>query len=57
MIVKFWKLWNIAEKKSRRNRECCVCNKTINKGEKYFNSKYRYDKTIISLYNHLSCKS
>lgn len=43
-------------RKSRRNRECCFCNKKIIKDERYNYSSFRYDKTIISMYSHLTCK-
>ena len=43
-------------RKSRRNRECCFYNKKIVKDEKYNYSSFRYDKTIISMYSHLTCK-
>lgn len=40
---------------SRRNRECAVCNKKINKKEKYKLIKFRYDTTIMSFYKHIFC--
>lgn len=44
-----------SEKKSRRNRECWVCAKTIKKNEQYWNREFRYDKTIITFSFHLEC--
>ena len=56
MNIRFKSVKEQKQPVTTRNRECCVCNKSILKGEKYQFTCFRYDKTLISLYTHLNCK-
>jgi hypothetical protein len=55
MNIKFKSVKQLKYPKSKRDRECCVCNKMIRKGNVYQITSFRYDKTFISLYTHLTC--
>lgn len=40
---------------STRKRQCYKCMKTINKGDKYINHQFRYDKKIVTISFHEKC--
>ena len=56
MNIRFKSVKETKQPVSKRNRECCVCNKVIPKGDTYQFTSFRYDKTLVSLYTHLYCE-
>ncbi len=43
------------KRKSRRNRECYLCLKRIEKNDYYINHQFNYDKRIITISFHINC--
>lgn len=54
-LILFENVRSTYELKSRRKRQCFLCDTKIMKGENYINHQFRYDYTIKTISFHLPC--
>jgi len=54
-LIVFSNIRNTTKRKSRRLRECYCCGHPIQKGDKYINHQFKYDRRIITVSFHEKC--